>query len=648
MNSKLPLLALLGLCSVAQAQFRFTTNNGAITITGFSGTNRTGLIPSEINGLRVVSIGDEAFRNWMLTNSNLRSVVIPDSVTNIGSGSFRWCTGLTNVSFGSGLLRIGAAAFFNCPGLTRITIPFSVATVGSQAFQDCTGLTNVAFADCNAYIDSSAFAHCSNLVSVTFSNSFAVGTNSQGGPRMVVRGVNQIRHTAFAFCHALTNVVIPASVVYVESQAFAFCTRLASIHVDPANGYLSDADGVLFDKNQTILIEFPAGKSGPYAIPGTVRSIISSAFYGSTSLTGITIPSTITNIPDYAFRSCSSLSEVAIPNSVTHIGGGSFYGCTSLINIFIPSSVTQVWFSAFASCTRLASITVDPANPVYESLDGVLFDKTTSTLVQYPGGRSGGYAIPDGITTVARSAFDTCVNLTSVALPSSVTSLGEFAFHSCTRLTNLTIPDSVTNIGYGAFYGCCQLRSVTLGNNLAILGFQAFLGCTNLSRVTLGSALTSIPYTAFGDCSSLPSITVPASVAEIQSHSFMNCYNLKAVFFQGSAPVIDPDAFYGNSSVVFYYLPGTTGWTATMDGHPAVLWNPQIQAAAETFGVRSNKFGFSITGTDAIPIVIEACTNLTDPVWQPLETALLTGGTHYFGDTNWTARPVRFYRIAPP
>ena len=648
MKPTVQLLSLLMLCFSVRAQFTFTTNNGAITITGFAGTNRTGVIPNAINGLPVVSIGDKAFFNWFFTNSDFRSVTVPNSVTNIGYSAFSGCYGLTNATFGTNVLRIGVSAFVNCKGLTRIAIPSSVTAVEAQAFQGCSSLTNVAFADCNALVGQSSFAYCSNLASLTFSNSFTVVTNGQRGFDIVRKGVYNIGSWAFEHCRALNNVTIPASVNFIGTAPFQFCTALTSINVDATNSLFSSASGVLFDKNLITLIEFPAGRSGSYTIPSSVRIIRSFAFYGSTNLTGITIPNAITNIPDHSFHSCSSLSYVSMPDNVNSIGGYSFYGCTSLTNIFVPPSVTSILTSAFAYCTRLTSITVDPVNSIYQSLNGVLFDKTASTLIQYPGGKIGGYGIPFGVTTIAGGSFDTCVNLTSVTIPNSVTSLGSFAFRGCTGLTNLTIPDSVTNIGSAAFDSCGQMRSVTFGNNVATLGFQAFWRCTNLTSVTLGSALTSIPYTAFYKCSSLSSITIPASVAEIQSQSFAYCYGLNAVFFQGNAPAIGTDAFYGDNSVVFYYLPGTTGWSSTIGGRPAVLWNPQIQTTAATFSVQSNKFGFNITGTDNIPIAIEACTNLSHPVWQPMVTNLLTGGSYYFGDADWTNHPSRFYRIVFP
>lgn len=93
-----------------------------------------------------------------------------------------------------------------------------------------------------------------------------------------------------------------------------------------------------------------------------------------------------------------------------------------------------------------------------------------------------------------------------------------------------------------------------------------------------------------------------------------------------------------------YYLPGTTGWTSTFDGAPALLWNPTLAAP----GVRSNRFSFDIAGTKNIPIVVEASTNLAAGAWVSLQTATLTNGLLHLVDPDWTNYPMRFYRIRSP
>jgi hypothetical protein len=130
---------------------------------------------------------------------------------------------------------------------------------------------------------------------------------------------------------------------------------------------------------------------------------------------------------------------------------------------------------------------------------------------------------------------------------------------------------------------------------------------------------------------------------------------LGSVCFQGNAPTPSNDTSVFNSDfhAIAYYLPGTTGWGATFDGIPAMLWNPQAQTGDGFFGVQNNQFGFNITGSSNLVIVVQACTNLANPVWSPVSTNTLniyvgTNGTSYFSDPQWTNYPGRFYRFRSP
>ena len=149
---------------------------------------------------------------------------------------------------------------------------------------------------------------------------------------------------------------------------------------------------------------------------------------------------------------------------------------------------------------------------------------------------------------------------------------------------------------------------------------------------------------------SLTSVTIPNSVTNIGSYAFAHCTSLNGVYFQGNAPSVGSSVFDGDNNATVYYLPGTTGWEnfAQLTGLPTVLWNPQVQTSDASFGVRTNQFGFNITGTSNLVIVVEACTNLANPIWSPVGTNTLTGGSSYFSDPQWTNYPARFYRLRSP
>ena len=337
-------------------------------------------------------------------------------------------------------------------------------------------------------------------------------------------------------------------------------------------------------------------------IPNSVTGIGEWAFSDCASLTNVTIPDAVTNIADYAFFDCQSLSTIVIPDGVTSIGLYAFWSCYGLTTIAIPASVTSIGDRIFYDCTSLSEITVDPLNPAYSSLAGVLFDKSRNTLIFCPEGKAGAY----------------------------------------------TVPNSVTNIGDGAFYDCSGLTGVTLPDGIVRIGDSAFFDCFRMASAAIPQSVTSIGEYAFNDCASLTSVTIPNGVTNIADSAFYYCRSLASVYFVGNAPnpSTDSSVFSGDDKAVVYYLPGTTGWGTTFDGLPTVLWNPQVQTGNASFGVRTNQFGFNITGTSNLVVVVEASTNLV--TWTPLATNTLTSGSANYSDPQWTNYPTRFYRLRWP
>ncbi len=228
--------------------------------------------------------------------------------------------------------------------------------------------------------------------------------------------VTSIGSSAFRDCTKLTSVVIGDSVTKIGNSAFYGCDSLTSITVDENNPNYCSIDGVLFSKDKTKLIQYPIGNTRTtYTIPDSVTSIGQYAFYTCSKLTSVEIPDSVTSIDYYAFRDCTSLTSIEIPDSVTSIGGSAFYGCYNLTSIEIPDSVTKIGNSAFGFCKSLTSITADENNPNYCSVDGVLFSKDKTTLIQYPiGNTRTTYTIPDSVTSIGEWTFVYCDSLTSI------------------------------------------------------------------------------------------------------------------------------------------------------------------------------------------------------------------------------------------
>ncbi len=229
-----------------------------------------------------------------------------------------------------------------------------------------------------------------------------------------------------------------------------------------------------------------------------VRIIGDFAFSGCTTLESVSMTDSVVRIGYGAFNKCSSLSSVTIPNYVTQLGIGAFYQCTSLESITIPGSVTLIENDAFFYCTSLESITVSQSNNYYKSINGVLFDKSGRTLIQYPIGRvAEEYAVPGSVTQIKNDSFYGCDALKAVTIPESVTQIGDDAFSYCTSLLNIAIPGSVTQIGDYAFSNCTSLATVDIPSSVGYIGEYVFSECTALKTITIPYGIEYIGECAF-------------------------------------------------------------------------------------------------------------------------------------------------------
>ena len=210
------------------------------------------------------------------------------------------------------------------------------------------------------------------------------------------------------------------------------------------------------------------------------------AFSNCAGLTALTLGANTASIGYATFTECTGLTgALTLPDSVTRIGSIAFSGCHRLTRVTLGAGATDIGENAFANCSSLTALDAPAANPAYASIAGVLFNKTATTLIAYPAGKPGAYAIPDGVTRISDCAF-------SYTPPGGVTLIGDRAFAHCAGLTDIAIPDSVTRIGERAFFSC-SLTSATIGAGVTTIGERAFADCKNLTRVTFRGASPSVP-----------------------------------------------------------------------------------------------------------------------------------------------------------
>ncbi len=428
----------------------------------------------------------------------------------------------------------GSGGAVNIPG----TIDgFPVTCIGDRTFEFNRSITSVSIPGGVTTIDDWAFYGCGNLTNAVIPNSVgAIGWAAFGGS-------------------GLTRVMLPASVTNIEGRAFENLDGASEIVVDAANPSYSSLGGVLFDKKQTTLIQWPNGKAANY-----------------------TIPPGVTSIGRMAFFDCDTLTHVTFANSVASIGASAFSQCNRLASLTIPASVTNIENYAFVNCNRMTAFTVDPHNPSFSSVDGVLFNKRLDTLIHYPDSKAGPYTIPSSVTTVDSAAFQHCTGLTDVTIPANVAAIKDHAFFA-TGMTQVYVPASVTNIGNRAFGFSFKLTAIIVDPS-------------NPFYSSRDGVLYDKEQTTLIECPAgfVGMLTVPQSVRFIDYAAFFHCPKLTSLYFLGDTPTparVSGSRFFssfkitGSGAITVYRRPDAKRWGDTFGGRPVKVWDVANPPPAE-------------------------------------------------------------------
>lgn len=216
-------------------------------------------------------------------------------------------------------------------------------------------------------------------------------------------------------------------------------------------------------------LEIPAELEGK-----KVSAIGMNAFTGNNVITDLVIPEGVTTLNWYSFNTCRNLETVTLPDSLEFIDSWAFERCSKLKTINVPANVTRINGGAFAQNSSMTSITCDPANKNYVSVNGVLFTKDMKELVAYPGGIQGGYTVPATVNHIGDAAFYGALGLDSVTILGNLDFIGFEAFAECSKLTDVAIRDGVNYVGYWAFRGCDGIKTLTVPQSVTNIGNQAF------------------------------------------------------------------------------------------------------------------------------------------------------------------------------
>jgi hypothetical protein len=374
-----------------------TLPNTITTIGEFSFHNCTKLVSITLPA-SLLSIGDNAFA-WCL---QLASITIPDKVTTIENNAFAYCAELTEITLPASVTSLINGAFFECENLEAIhvdaansnyssqdgvlynkdkttlvvypeghgdtfTVPGTVTFIEVNAFIGNEKIKSVTLPNSLKIIGAGAFYDCTALTTATLPASveqigYLAFYNTAISTLTLPNSLEYIGYSAFTLTD-ITSVTIPKSIKEIGYGAFSDCPKLTSISVDPANvNWMSD-NGVLYNKDQSLIHSYPAGKNGDFTIPASVMVIRGRAFSGCSGLTSVTISDFVTTIEPYAFEHCTGLTSVIIPNSVELIENGVFGHCTGLSSIKISGSVEEIGQYAFNYCSALKEVTVEWTNP---------------------------------------------------------------------------------------------------------------------------------------------------------------------------------------------------------------------------------------------------------------------------------------------
>ena len=570
------------------------------------------VIPSSYQGRSVVRI-----IRWGFDNNNvLRSLVIPDSVTDIGGNAFGWCNNLLTIQLGNGIETIGNGAFYSCCGFSELTLPDSLISIGASAFTWCSALTSITFGESIKTIGDEAFGWCNQLTVITLPDSLEnLGEgafrecnniseiNINNNPHfsifdgvlynqdqttlilcpsrlyendfelnfVVPDTVTTIADSAFNNCQFLKTISIPNSVNQIGKGAFRYCHNLMAVAY---NGSLSEINDETFyncDNLQSFDLPNTVTRIGyrafsccynlqSFNFSGALTRIDDYAFSGCNSLTNVYLPDSITNMGYGVFNCCTSLSGVNIPASLVSIFSDTFSYCSSLTSIFIPNTLINIESGAFMHCNNLESIIVEEDSRYFKVVDGILYNQYVETLIVCPAKLYSendeiNFEVPESVYSIGNGAFTDCKFLKSISIPNRVSFISDYTFEGCTSLEAVGLSENIYSINYSAFANCSSLTSISIPDKVSYINDNVFNGCSSLASITLPDRLSYLGYNVFSNCSSLTSITIPNGVTSLYWGVFDSCTSLESVYIPDSVTYIDQYVFNGCTSLQEVRLP---------------------------------------------------------------------------------------------
>ena len=451
-------------------------------------------------------------------SSHLRSIVMPERLKRIANGALRGCNDLEEVIMPTGVRSLGDNAFDGCSRLKYITLTEGLESIGEECFDGCSSLTNVSLPHTLTEIGKYAFRG-SGLKHVTLPAA------------LTTLGAGAFDNTS------LTLLDLPAA-TRIEDNNLGRLKKLEEITVENGSRYYTYEDGVLYDNTGSVLLCFPAARTGSFMIPDGVEEIGWSAFAYS-QLSAIAVSDGVTSIGASAFYECPQLRSISIPASVKVIGESAFYGCSRLQQVDL-SHVIKLGNKAFQNCKSLEAVTGNYLGIVPQSA----FESCTSlTSVE----------LSSDINTIGEHAFKNCKALAQIQLPAMLTIINKEAFENC-ALTSLELPERLNTICERAFKNCKGLTHVTLPDDCITVDKEAFRECSSLEEIDLGKSLRFLGEHALRE-TAISTLILPESVTEVGKKVAEKCKNLTRIECHA---VLPPKLDGVSNNKVPLYVPDTS------------------------------------------------------------------------------------------
>lgn len=546
---------------------------------------------SGCNNLTSVKLSDnlKEIKDYSFSGCDkLQDINIPNAVTNIGKGAFSNCSSLKKVSISNpieikdntfyqcsnleevqllgGALGIGDNAFYSCIKLSDITI-LDVSeeydgkySIGANSFSKCQSLTEITIPKNFTRIGSGAFSDCSNLEKVNILGSMEfIGAGAFYGTKIssgfvekhirdkdivsfvIEEGVGQIGDYTFLGAENLKSVHIPSTVYHITEKAFYGCNNLETVTISQDNPCFTIEDGIIYNKNKTILIRCLPGKNTKVEIPNTVTEIEEYAFMGCSKLKGtLTVPGSIKKISEHAFERCTSEIPLVLEEGIESIEARAFSNSHFIGNLTIPNSVTQIRWEAFFNCEKFNG-----------KLNLGKVEYIATGAFANCSGFTGDLVIPEELSSINPKTFQNCTGFDGkLYVGQKGISIDIYAFLNCIKIKEIV--GKISSLSEGAFANCISLINTGDYEGKGYCPF-AYYGCKNLKYINV-KKMNDVMYSGFDRATSLEEVKINEGVTSLCSGIFARCTSLKTVYIPSTVTNINENAFYGSDNIENIYV----------------------------------------------------------------------------------------------